>query len=208
MTFDGAMYEILQMPRYDRLMGRSLDFRQVIFEWIERLLDWIFSRLSFVFPDIPDINTGAVATIFVIVGGIVVVVAGLILMRSIIRARTLEEYDLHDIFEELADKKYTVADLINLSENAPNRRIGVRYRYIAVLLALNERQIIRIEPSATNAIILRQIKDSAPNLSAPFSKVAEAFHRAWFGHKEVSDEAFAGFLTASDTLLKGDSHEK
>ncbi|MCL2215730.1 MAG: hypothetical protein FWB91_01790 [Defluviitaleaceae bacterium] len=203
MNFDDALYEVLQTSRYDRLTGRSVDFRQVFMEWLERALVWLLSRLNFAFPEGSEINTGVVATVFVVVGALIVGVAGVLLARTFLRSRVVEEYDLHDIFEELADKKYTVADLLNLSKNAENRRLAVRFKYIATLLALNERQTIRIKPSATNSIILKQIKASTPGLVASFIVVAEVFHRSWFGYKNITDEMFEKFISATDTLVSG-----
>ena len=203
MSFDEAIYEVLQTSRYDRLTGRSVDFRQVVGEWIERFIIWIISRLGFLFPDGSNVNTNAVAVIFVVVGGLLVIVAGIVLARNFLRSRVVVRHDLRDVFEELANNKYTVVDLLELSRRADSRRVAVRYRYIAALLALNERQIIIIEPSATNAIILRQVRESAAGLVPAFERVADVFHRAWFGNKNVSDEAFDGFVSAVDTLVKG-----
>ncbi|MCL2841499.1 MAG: DUF4129 domain-containing protein [Defluviitaleaceae bacterium] len=208
MSFDEALYEVLQTSRYDRLTGRNMSIQQIFLEWLDRLILWFFDQFDFAFPDTPDINTGAVATVFVVIGGIIVLVTGFVLLRSLFRSRIIEAYDLQDIFEELTNKKYTVADLMELSEKSENRRFAIRYRYIAVLLSLNERQIIRIEPSATNAIILRQIKDSAVKFVSPFSQVADVFHRSWFGHKHVSDDVFQGFISAVDTLVRSEQHEQ
>jgi hypothetical protein len=77
----------------------------------------------------------------------------------------------------------------------------VRYKYIAVILSLNEREIIRISPAATNAIILRQIKKSAPEISAPFYEIAETFHYAWFGHKMLGGDKLGSFSAAVDKVV-------
>jgi len=201
MNFEDALNEVLQWPRYDRLTGRSTDISEIATEWIANLLDWIFDRLDFAFPDGSGININTVAAIFAIVGGIVALVAGFILVRSFLRSRVPQQHDLSDIFEELARHNYTVSELIELSQRASDRRIAVRYRYIATLLALNEKQTIQIEPSATNAIIMRQVQTAAPQLATHFTMVANIFHLAWFGHKDIHDEAFQEFISAVDMLV-------
>jgi len=206
MNFDDAMYEVLQRPKYDRLTGRSVDVSQSVGDWLTQLINWIFDQIDIAFPEGSGINTNAVATMFTVIGGIMAIVAGIILVRSFLRSRVPPQYDLHDIFEELAQHNYTVSELIELSQRSTDRRIAVRYRYIAALLALNERQTIRIEPSATNAVILRQIQSNAPQLTAAFTMVADVFHLSWFGYKDVRDDAFHEFTSAVNILVS--AHKK
>ena len=113
-------------------------------------------------------------------------------------------HDLSEIFEELAGRNYTIEQLLALGRNAGSRRIAIRYQYIAALLALDEKQTIYIRPSATNALILREIKNNAPHLTEPFSHMAETFHQAWFGHKPVSDEEFVRYNAAVEELIESE----
>jgi len=203
MTFDEAMYQVLQTRRYDMLTGRRVDIWRVIGEWLERLIINILNRLNL--PDFGgeswDGGIGIIALVFSVVGAIAVIVAGIVLWRTYKNKRREVRHDLFDIFEELSQKKYTVAELINLSQTAGDKRISVRYRYIAVLLALDERAIIRISPSATNRIILREIQHTAPALAQSFVQVAEVFHQVWFGYKNVDDTGFENFTEAVSNII-------
>jgi len=207
MSFYDAKNEVLQTSRYDVLTGRRINLREVISEWIRDALYRFFSQLNFNVPQGGlnyDLNILSIT--FVVIGVILVVVAGIVLYRTLRNARKPELHDLSDIFEELAQKNYTVNELLKLSDNAEDRRLSVRYRYIATLLALNEQQIIEIKPSATNALILRQIKETSPALLPLFECTADAFHRAWFGYKNISDPAFDNFANAVNSIISGDSH--
>jgi hypothetical protein len=121
-------------------------------------------------------------------------------VRAFLRSRVPKQHTLEDIFEEM--RMHTVSDLLEMSRSAENTRIAVRYKYIAAILHLNENDIITIEPSATNAVILRQLRDT--NFSAPFSQIADAFHLTWFGHKDLSDENFQKFDLAVGAVVKTD----
>ena len=200
--FYDAMQEVLEGRRYDFLTGRRVSIGQRIGDMFERFLNWLFGRFNFTLPQSGVGAGNVIAIIFVIIGFIVVVVAGIVLARAILRSREPVEYDLQDIFEELAEHNYTVRDLLAISEMANTRRAAVRYRYVAAILALDESGVITIRASATNAVILRQIKKSAPGLEATFSRMAEIFHRAWFGHKEISDEDFAAFKEVVGGLVR------
>ena len=201
MSFGDAMYEVLQNSRYDLLMGRRVDPGQFVQELIIRFFYWLFGHVDIVLPtgDFGGVRT--VAQVFAIAGAVLVVVGIVVLVRTLLRARRPRVHDLSDIFEEIAHNNYTVSGLLNLSRTAENRRIAVRYAYIAALLSLNERDIIQIKPSATNALISRQIKESAPELSVPFGQIAEAFHYAWFGNKNIDDSMFQGYNSAVEGLV-------
>jgi len=205
MTFYEAMNEVLLSSRYNHLTGRGFNIRERLSELFWNFIDWIFdsifSRLNFSMPSGGGYNISAISTTFAVVGIILVIVAGVIIFRTLRRARMEEDYDFSDIFEELTKKNYTVSELIKLSEGANDRRFAVRYRYIAALLDMNQRAIIEIKPSATNAIILHQIKYEAPTLVPYFQRTADVFHRAWFGYKDISDATFGHFTNAVDKII-------
>lgn len=206
MTFYDAMHEVLQRRRYDVLTGRRTDFGQAFIDWLERAITRLFDRIDFTAFYGTGIGDGlnTVAMVFAVVGIIIIVAAGIMLFRTFYdRSNKSESYDLSDIFEELAKKKYSVDELLNLSQSAHDRRISVRYRYIAALLALDEKQIIRIRPSATNRLILQEIKTAAPEFESSFFKTADVFHSSWFGYKTVTDETFKSFADAVNVLVVG-----
>jgi len=187
MSFYEAMSEVLATSRYDFLTGRRVDIRELFWDFINRILNWLFENMDAPVPSYTEGNPDIIATIFSVVAVLMVAVAAFVLIRAWLRSRMAKQHTLEDIFEEM--RTHTVAELLQLSQNAQNMRVAVRYKYIAAILSLNERDIIEIKPSATNAIILRQIRHSAPALSAPFSQIAHAFHLSWFGHKDLSDDA-------------------
>ncbi|MCL1844791.1 MAG: DUF4129 domain-containing protein [Defluviitaleaceae bacterium] len=199
MSFYEAMHEVLLTRRYDFLMGRRVDIRQRFWELIERIFDWLFDNVDFSMPSGTGGNTELIATIFSVVAVIIVAVALFVLVRAWLRSRVPYEHTLEDIFEEM--RTHTVAELLQLSQDTSDIRTAVRYKYIAAILSLNERDIIEIKPSATNAIILRQIRTAAPALSAPFSQIAHAFHLAWFGHKNLSVSDLEGLNAAVSEVI-------
>jgi len=200
MTFYEAMQEVLQTSRYDWLTGRRVDIRTLISEWIVRFFENLFNNINLNIPT-PQLgyDFNILSVIFMLVGAILLIVAAVILFRVLMRRRSIEYYDLSDIFEEL--KHHSVSDLVNLSDTATDRRFAIRYRYIAALLHLNEEHIIEIRPSATNAKILAQIKETYPSLVPVFEDMADIFHRGWFGYKNISDPVYDNFATAVDSIL-------
>jgi hypothetical protein len=205
MRFDDALHEVLQGRRYNRLTGRSRNWREVISDFFDEWLASLLERLNLSWPTGGE-ETRVVPLIFAVIGGILLTVGIIVLVRMFLRGRRPKVHDLSSIFEELAQNNYTVAELLELCQNTDDRRTAVRYRYIAALLALNEREMIQILPSATNAIILRGLKKDFPTLAIPFTEMANGYHMAWFGYKMIDDDAYARFCAAGD-VLTGISHE-
>jgi len=203
--FYDALNEVLATSRYDLLTGRRMNLGEIIAEWFGDLLYRLFSRAEInVSSGQQGYNLNIISFSFVVIAIILVVVAGVVFFRTFRGRRKVQQYDLSDIFEELAKKNYTVQELIYLSENTDNMRLSVRYRYIAVLLAMNEKQIIEIKPSATNALIKIQIKTVAPALLPSFELTADSFHRAWFGYKEIDQATYGSFKNAVENIISGD----
>lgn len=200
MTFYEAMSEVLQTSRYDRLMDRLENNESS--NWLRDLLDRIFSGRN-IYPTSFNYDTNVLTAVFAIAGAIIVIIIAILLYYGLRNTNKPEKHYLGDIFEELANNNYTVAQLVKISDNASERRTAIRYRYIAALLSLNEREIIEIKPSATNAIIKYQIIQESPNLLPSFECTANTFQYAWFGYKNINDETFYEFVEAVDHLIKG-----
>jgi len=197
-NFYDAMNEVLARRRYDRLMGRNWS----PWETIDNAIDAL--------PSPPPVQMNrtqgitSLGTIFIIVGAIIVAIVVIVLILNYLNNRVVKEYDLSDIFEELAQRNYTVQELVHLSQTAKDKRLAIRYRYIAALLSLNERDIIHISPSATNATILNELMDSPfSSLSSAFSHTADVFHLSWFGFKDITDQGFFDFANSVSLLIAG-----
>jgi len=203
--FYNALNEVLATSRYDLLTGRRMSLGEIIAEWFSDLLYRLFSRAEInVSPGQQGYNLNIISFSFVVIAIILVVVAVVVFFRTFRGRHKVQPYDLSDIFNELAKKNYTVQELVYLSENADSRRFSIRYRYIAALLAMNEKQVIEIKPSATNTIIKIQIKTAAPALLSLFECTADAFHMAWFGYKDIDEATYSNFKNAVENIISGD----
>jgi len=209
--FYDAMNRVLESPRYDHFRDGNNEFGERVAGWLEQWLEeWLAEMVLRIdaTPAIEPINApnlGFLTPTFAIIGLIVAVIAAVVLIYTFINARKRKYYDLSDMFEELK-KDLTVLDLLQLSDQATDRRFAVRYRYIAVLLHLNEKQVIEIKPSCTNAIILQQLKANAPALLQQFQQTMDTFHLAWFGYKTIDNTLYSQFTTAVSVIIGGGNH--
>ena len=76
--------------------------------------------------------------------------------------------------------------------SAGNRRDAVRYLFLAALLSLEKRGLIRTDRSRTNQEVLDSLSDY-PNIQAQLHGLILVFDRVWYGHHPLDDEAFSAF---------------
>ena len=200
MTIYEAVYEVTQRSKYDDFMGRGSTF------WAD-LLDSILERILRLLENL-EFNTGGYgyntdlfSTVFAVFGIILFIVTTIILIRIVLRAKQQKYHDLSEIFEELANNKYTVNELIQLALSSESQRLGIRYSFIAVLLHFNETGVIEIKPSATTGIVLAQIKNEANRFYTPFGYISDIYHRAWYGKKNIADAGYIRFMETVKQLI-------
>ena len=186
MTIYEAVYEVVQRPKYDDFMGRGSRFWEYLLDSFIRFISRLLENLEFNI-DGYGYNINIFSIVFAVVGIVLFIVTTIILIRIVLRARRQKHHDLSEIFEELANNKYTVSELIQLALSAESQRLSVRYSFIAVLLHFNETEIIEIKPSATTGIVLEQIKNEAGHLYVSFEYISNIYHRAWYGKKHIEE---------------------
>ncbi|HRJ43271.1 MAG: DUF4129 domain-containing protein [Caldilineaceae bacterium] len=83
---------------------------------------------------------------------------------------------------------------------AGNYREAVRRLYLAALLRLAEREVIRYDPSQTNREVLERVDPNAPT-HGHLQPVVETFDRVWYGEREPDEETFRVYSREIDALL-------
>ena len=78
-------------------------------------------------------------------------------------------------------------------------RAAIRYLYLASLLLLDERGVIRFSPSLTNTEHLRQITDQ-PQARGLLEHIVTIFDRVWYGFAPVDDDLYQHFQRLIDQL--------
>jgi hypothetical protein len=68
-------------------------------------------------------------------------------------------------------------------------RSAVRFLYLATVLALDERGLLRFDKALTNREVLRQ-SSTNEQLKGELSPVVETFDRVWYGLVPISDEQY------------------
>lgn len=171
--------------------GNEIDSRRAL-STLERM------AAGYQFPDEPPeplANTQPVgfdlpipsglAEVILVVGGAVLAGALLLyLARGLnVQATALPTPDHH---EDDPTTSSGAHDLAGLSEQAGDYRAAVRYLYLAALLTLDERGLIRYDRTLTNREHLAQIADRRELFDA-LRPVVNTFERVWYGFAVISE---------------------
>lgn len=205
--FYEAMQEVLAGPKYDILTGRAIDYQQILMEALGRALISLLEQVRFNIPDTRDYNLEAITYIFVVVAFILLLGASAGVIYIILKRmgrRSKQKSAVTAIFEDIAHKRFTLPELLRLSRDCANKnqlRDAIRYCYIAVLVALDDKQTIKVDKSKTNAQLSQELALAAPTLTGPFISVVDVFQQTWFGFKAVDEIKYHKFSQDVEEIL-------
>ena len=204
--FEQAMEDVLNTSRYNRLTGRSVDFRQMIIDAVNRFITFISSRFSINLPDWSSYNTRVISYLFAGLGIIIALVSigAILYIITKRRKKVIIASDLADILKGIENKEYTLDEILALSNTCLQNnelREAIRYRYIAVLIYLNGLNIIRIVAYKTNYQIHKDLLTLKPKTAKHFKAIADLYHYTWFGGKLVDNETIGSYIADTEILL-------
>jgi len=206
MGFNEAMQEVLELPKYDILTGRAVDYQQIITDALVNALINIISRINLSLNDSPEYNLQLILNFFIVIAALIFLGAaiGIVYILLKLRARKNHELGVTEIFENVENKRYTLSDLLRHSVKYAEMREyrkAIRHKYIAILVKLNDNNTIQVNKSKTNYRLSNELSVAAPDLSESFGIVVNMFHASWFGKQDVCEEDFNFFSKAAEELL-------
>jgi hypothetical protein len=146
--------------------------------------------------NLPNISPD-VAQIVMVVLAVVAVAAVLVYLM-----RNLRQQSVSLPFEQQSDDPTTTGDALQRAETeATNRdyRSAIRYLYLACLLLLDERQIIRYDSSLTNREHVRQLREK-PHLQEGLRQIVKVFEDVWYGYAPVDEHLYQRFTQQIEQL--------
>jgi hypothetical protein len=188
-AFD-KLAQVLARPEFQSLPQRQPTWLE---EWWEKAIRWLdefLTRLMF--------SRGAESLgldwIVLIIGALVLAGVAFFFWRNV-RAHLVREAALAQDAAELngLSASAAVKQAQSLAAGADYRQ-AVRYLYLAALLTLDERGVLRYDKTLTNRQVLRHARQSGDaDLAQTMSPVVDTFDSVWYGFAEVSDESYQAY---------------
>jgi len=178
----------------------------------ERFVRWLWDLIRRLLPERgPSVGGGLGGLVGTVTGWAVIAVGGLLgvllfsywlrrLLGGVLGGRAGD--DPLALGDELPASAAQARSQAGLLAESGNYREAVRRLYLAALLRLRERELIRFESSQTNREVLAAIPPSSP-ARGHLEPVVETFDRVWYGVQEPDAQTFAAYSQEIDALLDG-----
>ncbi len=178
----GKLSEILARPEFQPQVAQPSLFE----EWWQRFIDWLARQLArFGLGDVhlPGFDWLVTAIGVLVLGSVI-----LYFVRSL-RANLAAEAALEDIMN--GPKISSAAALEQAQQLAAQSdyRSAVRFLYLAAVLALDERGLLRFDRSLTNREVLWQASTDE-RLRGELAPVVQVFDRVWYGFLPITADQY------------------
>lgn len=164
------------------------------FDWLGRLLDWLFSP----FGSVAASGSNPMAWVIAAIGLLILLALAIYLIRGIRRGMVKDaRTPTHDPEANLTART-AMGQATNLAR-AGDYRTAVRFLYLSALLWLDERDLIVYDRALTNHEYLDQVRQN-PTMHARLAPVIETFDRVWYGHAAIDEQTFETYQRQIDAL--------
>jgi len=208
--FDEAMNSALSNPKYNILTGRAPDIRRRLAEaagdLLDRFIQSLIERLSL--PELTGsgINASVLFGIFIFVA---VTATAFIIYFTVKRVKNRAAYRtasdiLHGVDIKIKTVDSLLAEAADFAQNGCYRD-AVRYEFIALLLALNQKNVVHLQDYKTNGQLKNEVKQNGAQIYDGFCMAAETFNRVWFGNKTAGAELYGNNNKLTAALIGGRS---
>lgn len=163
-----------------------------IFNFIEKLINGILGRLNLggLGEKFMKLNS-VVKDIIIIVALLVIAVLVFFLVKLLLKIIKNKRFNFknEDISDELEEFTKTPSEPLRLAlefKNINEYRLSFRYFFLALLINLNERELIKIQKFKTNIQYFRELyanDEEIARISEPFF---DAFYYIWYGKRQIS----------------------
>jgi hypothetical protein len=186
---------ILSRPPFDRQPETPQWWRDFL-DWLARLLERIFRPVTNLPPAVVDPAAWVIAAVggLLLIGVIVYLLFGL--RRALVSGARAREED-----PEARLTARSAFDQAGDLARAGDTRTAVRYLYLAALLWLDERALLRYDRALTNREHLDRVRDN-PELQRRLAPIVATFDRVWYGHGSLSRDEFAEYVTQVERLRR------
>jgi hypothetical protein len=204
MSFDDAIYEVLEQRKYNELMGRRSFFEEFIGRLGEFALKWFADNFQ---NSKSAFNTDLFFTVLLIITAILAA-AAVVWVVIVIKRRFSGKTTFPDGVRPRVKSTEDVLSVNAVMSDGRQRaergdfRGAVRCGHTAALLALGDKKLITLDNAKTDRHLGRELERAAPGHVSRFKSVVDTFSGVWFGHKNVKIENFYGYMENIDALIR------
>lgn len=202
--FDAVVEKILGKFEYRHLRNGYKDLidriRTSIEDWLRK---WLEGK-TIKFNEAGD--TPFYLSNGVLIFAIVLIVLIILLLFLLLHRMLGKNAKVKRIYGEIIDEKTTTEQLLDKSNKCKEKgdyREAIRYGFIAVLVKLNEKNLLYLDEAMTNSEMINLLRKNDFEYSEAFEGLVSIFNQVWYGHKAVNEDKYSSWEGLIDILLKG-----
>jgi hypothetical protein len=195
------LYATLRQPEFQWQTESPNPIQQFIQKLMQRINNAFVKFLEWLFPDSDGVIYIPVDLIFTIGGSILLIIMFLYILRGTWSNIIAEAENAVNRGGDAPLTSETARQRARQLSEAGDHRTAIRYLYLASLLLLEERGLLRYDRSLTNRETLRSVENHH-ELASPLQDVVETFDRVWYGYQDVDQTAFDHYAERVEDLRK------
>ena len=177
------LQEVLARPEFQPQAPQQPSWFEELWERFQQWLNEQLSRIGLRNVRLPNLNWAITLV------GVMVLAAVVFFFIRTLRANLVSHQDLE---EAINGGKLSSSSALKQAQQlaaGADYRSAVRYLYLAAVLSLDERGLLRFDKALTNREVLRQTS-TREQLKSDLRPVVETFDRVWYGLQPISDEQY------------------
>jgi Domain of unknown function (DUF4129) len=168
--------------------------------WLLAFLEWLVRLIEAMLTPFGGMAGGTgttVAWVIASVGIVALLIVVVLIARGLRRARVVEDAPEGDPEANLTAR--AAIDQASSIARAGDYRTAVRFLYLAALLRLDERGLLRYDRALTNREHLDRLRDNPP-LQAALARVVDTFDNVWYGSRAIDQAAFEQYRASVERI--------
>ena len=190
-----VLAELLSRPPYARPPDNQS------WRWLEEFLGWLLRILELILRPLGSSGGSAANPLAALIGLLgIALLAGVVvyIVRGIRRGMVREQHAPVAHLEEPLSARQALDQAGDLARDG-DYRTAVRFLYLAALLRLHERRLLRYDRALTNREYLERVRDQ-PELRQALAPIVDVFDRVWYGHDAIDAETFERYRAQVEQL--------
>lgn len=194
-----SLRSILSSSEFSQSTGRK-SLIQSVADMMKGLYDWIMNMVNKLrLLDRPSKSVGGQISegtgIFLRITGIILLLAFFttlvfFVFRNIRISRGIKQKEDAELLQMIKDPELVEQKALEYSKNGDFRQ-GLRLLYIALILKLNEANLLKIDKAKTNRQYLNELRENGFNGYEDVEEFTRVFNQCWYGNRSVNSDKFS-----------------
>ncbi|UOQ84199.1 DUF4129 domain-containing protein [Gracilibacillus salinarum] len=199
--------KILQQDEYQVYQQ---DNRSIIEKIYDRISNWLSDLLDNLFQSfVPGSTTGNIIVVVLVISIAVILILGILAFTTfMVRKKKWSSYQPFEKDAELAWDYHQHMQMAATYETEANYPLAIRHQFLAMLLRLEEYQLLTIQQWKTNREYYEELNSRDRPIASSFYQLALQFEHATYGEKTVQQTDYAKYQKQTDRLTTHIGHQQ